>query len=56
LIDVDDMKFIQPTAEMFARDYVAAVPELPPECFRIGKKAEEFRILATFPKSYFGGD
>jgi Tfp pilus assembly protein PilF len=53
LIDVDDAKFIQPTPEIFAADYVAAVPELPSQCFGIGRAAEDFRILATFPRSYF---
>jgi tetratricopeptide (TPR) repeat protein len=56
LIDVDDMKFIQPTPEIFAKDYVAAVPELPPECFGLGKEGEAFRILSTFPKSYLLSD
>jgi tetratricopeptide (TPR) repeat protein len=53
LIDVDDLKFIRPPAEAFARDYVAAVPELPPQCFGINTNVEGFKALATFPKSYF---
>jgi hypothetical protein len=47
------MKFIRPPAEAFARDYVAAVPELPPQCFGIDTNIEGFKALATFPKSYF---
>jgi tetratricopeptide (TPR) repeat protein len=53
LIDVDDLKFIRPPPEVFACDYVAAVPELPPKCFGIEGNSEGFKVLATFPKSYF---
>jgi tetratricopeptide (TPR) repeat protein len=53
LIDIDDMKFIIAPAEMFAKDYVAAVPELPPQCFGIEAPADGFGTLATFPRSYF---
>ena len=53
LIDVDDMKFIQPTPEVFVNDYVSAVPELPTECYGIGAAAESFKALSTFPHSYF---
>jgi tetratricopeptide (TPR) repeat protein len=53
LIDVDDQKFIRPPPETFAIDYVAAVPELPPQCFGIDAAPDGFKALATFPKSYF---
>jgi tetratricopeptide (TPR) repeat protein len=53
LIDVDDLKFIKAPPEVFAMDYVAAVPELPPHCFGGDIDAEGFKTLATFPKSYF---
>jgi tetratricopeptide (TPR) repeat protein len=53
LIDVDDTKFIRAPPEVFAADYVAAVPELPPRCFGIEANTEGFKTLATFPKSYF---
>jgi tetratricopeptide (TPR) repeat protein len=53
LVDIDDMKFIRAPAEIFAKDYVAAVPELPPQCFGIEAPVDGFATLATFPQSYF---
>jgi tetratricopeptide (TPR) repeat protein len=53
LIDVDDLKFIRAPPELFAMEYVAAVPELPPQCFGFDGHSEGFKALATFPKSYF---
>ena len=53
LIDVDDQKFINAPSEVFASDYLSAVPELPSRCFGIGDEADSFRMLTTFPQSYF---
>jgi tetratricopeptide (TPR) repeat protein len=53
VIDVDDLKIIRPPPEVFAVDYVAAVPQLPAECFGIELGSDGFKALATFPKSYF---
>jgi tetratricopeptide (TPR) repeat protein len=53
LIDVDDLKFIRPPPETFALEYVAAVPEMPPDCLGVDQSVEGFKTLATFPKSYF---
>lgn len=52
LIDVDDMKFIQATPDVFANSYIAAVPELPSSCFG-DDEHNDFTALATYPRSYF---
>ena len=54
LIDIDDSKFITSIPEQFAADYIAAVPELPPECYGISvSAASSFASLSTYPKSIF---
>lgn len=50
-MELDDKKLITAPAEVFANDYVSAVPELPSRCF--GENADGFRLLATYPQSYF---
>lgn len=53
LVDIDDSNFFVPVSEQFANDYIAAVPQLPYQCFNIGEAAKNFKLLSTFPKSLF---